>query len=247
MANRLKFFIFIAIFVFLSLQYSSLARRSVTNITNQVSSSYLGGMEFIKQAIGEHFNQKVQIETLGEENNRLKRSDLLLQTYKRKLNNILQANKKIPFGPNVELVEALSYEHISNYDRVWISMSDFNASKIYGLIKHGSTAGIVAQKDGKPLALLQGDKQCVFSVSIGKNDLPGVASGHGEYIHVNYIPLWMEPKVGDKVVTSGLDKIFMQGIDVGIVIEVKKDESYKTAIVEPFTNITTPNFFYVIK
>lgn len=247
MANRLKFFIFISIFVIISLQYSSIARRGVTNITNKAVSLYLGGVEFLKQSIDEHFNQKEQIKTLKMEKKKLVHSDLLLKVYKRKLNNILVANKKVPFGPDVELAEALSYEQISNYDRVWISMSEFNSSKIYGLIKNGSTAGIVTQKDGKPLALLQGDRQCVFSVAVGENNLPGVAMGKGKFIHVNYIPLWMEPKVGDIVVTSGLDKIFMEGIGVGTVIEVKKDESYKTAVVQPNINVTTPDFFYVIK
>ncbi len=247
MASRFKIFIFLAIFIVLSLKYSSVARRGVTNTTNEVLSNYFGGVEYLKEYAKKHFDQEERIEQLMLENEKLKRSDLLMKTYKGKLNNILLANKKVPFGPNVELVEALSYEHISNYTRVWIRMSDFNSSKIYGLIKNGSTAGIVAQKDGKALALFQGDRKCVFSVSIGKDRLPGVANGRGEYIHVKYIPLWMEPKMGDEVVTSGLDKIFVEGISVGKVVDIKKEESYKTVIVKPDITITTPDFFYVIK
>ncbi len=247
MANKLKIFTFLAIFAILSLKYSHIARQGVTNVTNEAISSYLWGAEYLREFIDKHFEQKEYIEQLIMENKKLKHSQMLMKTYKGKLNNILLANKKVPFGPDVELVEALSYEHISNYTRVWIKMNDFNASKIYGLIKNGSTAGIVAQKDGKALALLQGDRNCVFSVAIGKDRLPGVANGRGEFIHVKYIPLWMEPNVGDEVITSGLDKIFMEGISVGKVVDVKRDESYKVAIVKPYTTITTPDFFYVIK
>ncbi len=247
MTDKFKFFIILAIFLALSLKYSSLARKGVSNVTNEAVSAYLVSVSSIKNSFSEHFNQKANIQNLREENKKLKHSHMLMQAYKDKLDDILKANKKIPSNINVELVEALSYEQISNYERVWISMNDFNASKIYGLIKNDSTAGIVTQKDGKPLALLQGDKHCVFSVSIGRDALPGVATGKGEYIHVKYIPLWMNPQVGDKVVTSGLDKIFATGISVGSVIEVKKGESYKTAVVRPNTKAKTPDFFYVIK
>ncbi len=126
-------------------------------------------------------------------------------------------------------------------------MEDFNSSKIYGLISKGNTAGIVIAQDGKPLALLQGDSKCVFSVSIGKDKLPGVSVGKGEFIHARYIPLWMQPKVGDEVVTSGLDEIFPAGIPVGKVVKIQKEESYQSAIIKPNAVVNTPAFFYIIK
>lgn len=247
MSSKLKFVIFIAIFLILSWQYSAVARRGVTDATNSVVGSYLGIIEYAKSTLGEHFKQKEIIAKLQDENKKLERSSLLATAFAGKLNRILKANEKAPFGPTLELVQALSYEQISNYNRIWISMNDFNSSKIYGLIYKGSTAGIVISKNDRPLGLLQGDSKSVFSVSVGENRLPGVATGSGKYINVKYIPLWMEPKVGDEVITSGLDKIFVEGIPVGKVIEVRDEESYKTAVVKPNIVTNTPAFFYVIK
>lgn len=247
MANRLKFFIFIAFFVILSLQYSNIARGYVGDATNSIIEVYLGVTKYIKETITEHFDQKDEIQRLRAQNSKLERSSLLARTYASKLNHLLRANKKEQFSPKTELVKSISYEGISNYNRVWIDMNDFNKSKIYGLIYKGSTAGIVVAKNDRALGLLQGDDKCIFSVSVGKHGFPGVAMGKGEFINVRYIPLWMEPKKGDKVVTSGLDNIFVEGVLVGEVVDVRKEESYQTAIVKPNVKVDTPSFFYVIK
>lgn len=247
MSKKLQFVLLIVLFVGLSYKYGYIARRGVAEVTSNVAASYLFISEYIKNSIDEHFAQQETIKKLKAENKALERSSLLASIYGEKLNRILKANENEPFGPTLELVEALSYEQISNYSRVWVRMKDFNASKIYGLVHKGSSAGIVISKDGKALGLLQGDNKCVFSVAVGKNMLPGVAFGKGKLMHIKYIPLWMEPKVGDKVVTSGLDKIFVEGIHVGKVIEVVEEESYKMAIVKPDITTNNPRFFYVIK
>lgn len=247
MANKLKFFIFIAIFIVLSLQYSNIARGYVSDATNYVLDGYLGVLGYVKEGIVEHFDQKDEIQKLRKENIRLEHSSLLALTFANKLNRLLEVNEKSKFSPKIELVESLAYEGISNYNRVWIDMNDFDASKIYGLIYKGNTAGIIVAKNDRALGLLQGDSKCIFSVSVGNQMFPGVAMGKGEFVHVKYIPLWMEPKKGDKVVTSGLDNIFVEGVPVGKVVEVKKEESYQTAIVKPNAKVNTPAFFYVIR
>lgn len=247
MSSKLKFVLFISIFTFLSLQYSAVIRRSVFDVTNSVISGYLVMTNYIKDTIDGHFEQEKTIQTLKAQNEKLEQSSLLLVAFAGRLNRILSLHDKEEFDPKLQLVRALSYEQISNYNRIWLDMKDFNSSKIYGLIYKGSTAGIVVAKDERPLGLLQGDNKCVFSVAVGENRLPGVTMGKGEYLHVKYIPMWMEPKVGDKVVTSGLDNIFVEGIPVGEVVEVVEEESYKSAIVKPNVSSNTPAFFYVIK
>ncbi len=247
MTERLKFFIFISLFIALSLKYSHIARTYINDMTNFTINKYLNTTSYTKSSIASHLDQKKQIELLKNENTELKNIRLKSLTYKNELNSLLRLHKQKDFHPKIELVKSLSYENISNYDRVWIQMNDFNTSKIYGLIYNSSTAGIVISKNNRPLGLLQGDKKCIFSVKVGKDKLPGVAMGRGKDIHVKYIPLWMQPKVGDIVKTSGLDNIFTKGILVGKVIKVIKEESYQTAIVRPNVKVNTPEFFYIIK
>ncbi len=247
MSNRLKFIIFIGLLAFASLKYSSYARNSITDITKSFVGGYLHLKQYVNDNIETHFEQKKQIEELKKQNEELRRSSLLLTTFAGKLNRILENNNKETYKPKLQLIEALSYEQISNYNRVWIKMDDFNSSRIYGIVFQGNTAGIVISKNDRPLGLLQGDKKCVFSVSIGKKRLPGVATGNGEFIYVKFIPLWMNPKIGQKVVTSGLDKIFPRGIPVGEVVKIRKEESYQTAIVKPNAIVNTPAFFHIIQ
>lgn len=246
MSKKLRFAFFIAVFVFVSLQYSTIARGFIANLTNSVIKAYLDSVSYIEYRVTEHFNQKDEIQRLRVQNEELKRSALLSVAFAGKLNNILDINNKKEFNPEIALVHALSYVNLSDYDKVWIDIEDFNASKIYGLTYQGNSAGIIVEKDGKALGLLQGDAKCIFSVAVGEEMIPGVAMGQGEFIHVKYIPLWMSPKKGDKVVTSGLDNIFFEGIPVGEVVDIVQEESYQTAIVKPNTIPNTPAFFYAI-
>ncbi len=247
MSSRLKFILFITIVAIVSLRYSPYAINKVNDTINGLIETYLGLQRYVQENVSEHFKQKEQIVQLKEEVKNLKRSRTILISFAGKLNRLLEASGDKPYNPKMQLVESVSYERISNYNRVWMNMNDFNSSRIYGLISNGSTAGIVISKNNRPLGLLQGDNKCIFSVATGKDRLPGVAMGNGEHILVKYIPLWMEPKVGDEVVTSGLDNIFPIGIPVGKVMSIKKEESYQSAVVKPYSTSKTPAFFYIIK
>ena len=151
------------------------------------------------------------------------------------------------YEPRVQLVRALSYVNISDYDKVWLDKFDgYDESKIYGLIYQGKSAGIVVNKDGNPLALLQNDPKSIFAVSIGDEKIPGIAHGSKDGITVKFIPQWLNPKEGDEVVTSGLDGIFFSGISVGKVTSVIQESLYKSAAVKPYVNITIPSYLYVV-
>ena len=101
-------------------------------------------------------------------------------------------------------------------------------------------------KNGKSLGLLQGDSKCIFSVYIGDQKNPGVIFGNKSDMVVRYIPTWMNVKIGDEVYTSGLDNIFFEGVKVGKVTGVVKEEAYTSAIVQPYANISVPGYFHII-
>lgn len=246
MSKKLRFSIFAIFFIIISLRYSSVAREFISDVTNSIVKVYLDSIDYVDSKITEHFNQKNEIQSLRVQNEELKRSALLSVVFAGKLNSLLELNEKHRFNPKLALVEAVSYANLSDYNKVWIKMKDFNASKIYGLTYQGSSAGIIVEKDGNALGLLQGDSKCIFSVSVGEKMIPGVAVGKGEFMQIKYIPLWMNPKVGDKVMTSGLDNIFFEGIPVGQVVDIVQEESYQTAIVKPNVTPKTPAFFYAV-
>ncbi|MDR3346443.1 MAG: rod shape-determining protein MreC, partial [Campylobacteraceae bacterium] len=92
----------------------------------------------------------------------------------------------------------------------------------------------------------QYDPKSTFAVYLGSEKIKGIAFGAENSIEVRYIPLWTEPKVDDEVITSGLDNIFFEGVRVGKVTDVHKDESYFTAVVKPYAAISVPDFFHVV-
>jgi rod shape-determining protein MreC len=56
----------------------------------------------------------------------------------------------------------------------------------------------------------------------------------------------MNPQIGDKVVTSGLDGIFFAGVGVGVVREIIDEELSKTAVVEPYVKVSVPLYYHII-
>ena len=76
--------------------------------------------------------------------------------------------------------------------------------------------------------------------------MQGVAYGNRKEVLVKYISQWLQPKVGDEVMTSGLDKIFFEGIKVGVVTEVIEEESSKTVVVKPYITPSVPAYMHII-
>ncbi len=198
-------------------------------------------------SINEHFSQQKEIIKLRETNIRLENSAEVLGAFAAKLNDMLKLNGIEEYAPKVKLVRSVAYANINDYYKVWIDYKDFNSSRIYGLLDKGSSAGIVVEKDGNPMALLLGDSKSIFSVFVGADKIPGVVMGSKKQVHVKFIPLWMNPKIGDEVVTSGLDGIFFGGVSVGVVTKIIKEELSKTVVIKPYSKISIPSYYYIIE
>ncbi|KEA45939.1 rod shape-determining protein MreC [Campylobacter mucosalis] len=247
MKTKILLFIFVIFLVSLSIYKGSQISSVTINFGNFVSSAYLNAIQLVKDTINEHFRQVVQINSLREQNAELERSATLLATFANELNEISKNKNLAIYDPKIKLVRTLGYVNISDYNKFYISgFKDYNASKIYGLIYQGNSAGVVASKDDKPVALLQNDPKSIFSVYIGDEKIPGIAHGNKTGVVVKFIPQWLSPKVGDEVFTSGLDGIFFGGVPVGRVVKILEESSYKSAVIEPYLKANTPKFLYVI-
>jgi rod shape-determining protein MreC len=126
-------------------------------------------------------------------------------------------------------------------------MKDFNTSKVYGLVSGGVSAGIVTFKHDQPMALLNSDYKCSYTVFIGKKRAPGIVHGQNtKEMLVEFIPNWIKLEVGDEVYTSGLDNLFFAGLKVGKVLKITQSQGFQNALIEPYYDVTQPGYFHVI-
>lgn len=246
MKNKFYFVLLIAVFVAVSIYKGGVVKEIILSLNQFIVNSYVDFTTYAKNRINEHFRQVNEIQTLREQNVELERSATLLSTFADQLNSVMQDKNSSVYEPNIKLIKALSYVHISDYSKIWMKFDEFNSSKIYGLIYHGKTAGIVVSKNNLPMGILQSDPKCTFCVYIGSAKIPGVAVGNGKNMSINFIPSWLEPKIGDEVFTSGLDGVFFSAVPVGKIIEILDGDLYKSAIVEPYAKLSVPAYLYVV-
>lgn len=247
MKNKIRNTLILGFLIFISFYYGSVIKNNVLIFNDTVINAYYDSKNYLKEFISEHFNQAEQIRILREQNKILEEANALVSTFASQLNLFLEDKNSSQYFPQVSLVRAVSYVQISNYDRIWLSSSSFSGSKNRGLIYQGYTAGIAIAREGRPMALLQTDEQCVFSVVVGKEKIPGVVQGRNGKVIVKFIPKWEKIKAGDEVLTSGLDEVFFSGVPVGRVINVFSDDMYQSAELEPFAKIDLPSYMYIIE
>ena len=247
MKSKILFVLVIAFLAFVSLQKGESISAKFIGLNAWVVGTYDDTERFIKDKINEHLFQKEEIARLRAQNTELEKSAVLLDTFAHEINQISSDKNSSAYEPEVKMVRALNYSDIGDYNKIWLDkFSDFNTSKIYGLIHQGKTAGIVITKNDRPLALLQGDPKSIFAVFVGEGKIPGIAHGDNDKIVVKFIPQWLFPKIGDEVFTSGLDGIFFGGVGVGRVTEVVEESLYKSVIVEPYVKLSIPSYLYVV-
>lgn len=246
MNNKFKIFLLLIIFVFVSLRYGTDVRHFIGGINNKILATYVNIKNLVEDGINEHISQKDEIIRLRAENQKMQKSAILSIAFAGKLNELLKENNISSYNPNVKLVKVISYSNLNDYGKVWIEFDDFNQSKIYGLLHQGYAAGIAVQSDGHSQGLLLSDPKSIFSVYVGSTKMAGVAFGNRKEVLIKYISQWLQPKVGDEVVTSGLDGIFFEGVKVGVVTEVIEEESSKTVVVKPYATPSVPAYMHII-
>ncbi len=243
--NRYFFLILIVVLLAVKYNYNEFIKEPILNITYEIKSEYVNFVQNIRDFVQKHIEQKKSIEKLKKEVEELKKSADLSSAFAGKLRSLLQ-DKSTLYTPDLNITRAVSYVNLADYSRVWLDFKALKKDKIYGLLYQGYSAGIVVDQEGKSLGLLQGDAKCIFSVYIGDKKIPGVIFGDKDDMIVRYIPVWMNVKTGDEVYTSGLDDIFFEGVKVGKVTDIVKEESYISAIVKPYAKVLVPGYFHIV-
>ncbi len=232
-----------------ALYFSNSIQSPIISILNTIKSTYNNTTTSIQNTIYLHTQQAKHIQKLENELKQYKKNHLLMQEMASNINDYYKLNNsKLKNNPKVELVRAISYENFGDTNRLWIDIKDYNKSKIYGLTFNEFVAGIVINKNNKPLALLNRDFQSSYAVYVGNIKAPGIVKGNNnKNLTVRFIPAWFKIKKGDEVITSGLDGIFFKGLKVGRVLNIKTSQGYQNAEIEPYYKAKEPSYFYMIK
>ncbi len=242
------FTISIALFVG-AFYYTNTIQAPFISSLNYIKSSYHDTVEFFEDAISQHTFQAQHIRELENKLQKYEKDHLVMQQLASELKALFQENNStLKTSPKVELVRTISYAKFGDFNRLWLEVQEYNASKIYGLTYKELVAGIVIPQEGKPLALLNKDIKSSYAVYVGKQIAPGIVHGNNSHnLVVKFIPSWFDIKPGDEVTTSGLDKVFFKGLKVGRVLSVTKSQGYQNAIVEPYYQENDPSYFHMIK
>ncbi len=249
MNKELIGFLFLAFAILIGVfKFSNWIQDPFIGALNGVKSFYHEGVEKVGSTLEEHFNQQETIIRLQRENKKYQENNLLAQEFAVELNEMFKEhNSVLEISPKVQLVKTLSYAKFGDINRVWLDMKDYNTSKVYGLVSQGVSAGIVTFKHNQPLALLNSDYKCSYTVFIGKKRAPGIVHGKNtKEMLVEFIPNWIKLEVGDEVYTSGLDNLFFPGLRVGKVLEITQSQGFQNALIEPYFDVTQPGYFHVI-
>ncbi len=249
--NRKHFGFFFILIVLLvtALYYNNTLQTPLLKVSHYIKLSYFSSIDFVVNTYTEHINQKQHIIELRERLKRYEKNHLMMHQFATEINGIFEAtNTPLKISPQVELVKTIGYAKFGDINRVWLEMSDFNSSKIYGLTYKELAAGIVIEKNSNPLALLNSDYKTAYAVYVGKDYAPGIARGNAsENMVVEYIPTWIKIQEGDEVITSGLDNLFFNGLKVGKVLHVEIVKGYQVATIKPYFTQNKPSYFHVIK
>ncbi len=246
-------FIFLSIFIitiiFLLRKEDSFQDKFAT-ATLPIKESYLNIANSIKDSKDKYLEQAESIEKLKDEN-LLLRKYLYQQKIKIvKLEALHKYNEeKFNLHENILRVQTISYKKLNDFSQIYLTKgNELKEDKIFGLIQKNVVAGIAIKTDEPLKGILLSNQECQFSTFIGEKKRPGIAKGiDAKHMEINFIPKWSEINIGDKVVTSGLDNIFLPNIPVGIVTKVITQSTYKTAIIKVHADVLHPDFFYLVK
>jgi len=248
-----KKFIFILVISLISLllfQKEKKFQESFSVITLPIKTWYLDITNQVDNTLDKYTNQADSIEELKKENVLLRK---YLYNQKLTINQLQEySNTKVDkydFNDNVLHIQTISYKKINDFSYIYLTNNDeLKEDKIYGLIQKNVAAGIAIKSENQLEGILLSNEKCQFSTFIGEKNMPGIAKGIDEKtMEVNFIPKWSKITIGDKVVTSGLDNIFLANIPVGTVSKVLTRSTYKTAIIKTYADIFHPNYFYLVK
>ena len=111
--------------------------------------------------------------------------------------------------------------------------------KDMGVITPDGVVGKVSEVYGRAAQiLLLSDKESGVGAMLADSRIQSPVGGMGEpLLNLKYVAADDEVKVGERVVTSGMDRIFPKDLPVGTVVDVKPGMPFKKIRVQPAANL----------
>ncbi|WP_457561972.1 rod shape-determining protein MreC [Caminibacter pacificus] len=217
-------------------------KKNVIIAFNAIKETFLNLKKNINDELNAISNNKKLIKELEEKNKKLSfelsRLNAIFYTCK--------DLKKFKFirKPGLEFTQAVSYVKLPDFTSVYVTF-DKPVPHPIGLVYNNFAAGMIVKRVGNyGVALLNSNPKTSYAVYIGKNEIPGIFYGKENVI--KYIPKFKPIKVGDLVITSGLDNIFYKGALVGKITEIKEKKLYQEAKIKLFYDTLNPTYFYAV-
>ena len=250
MNKKLIFIALIVLASFVVFQKEEEFQKEFSFISIPVKKFFLGIENSLKSYVDTYFNQVDTIKKLKEENILLRKYLYHQEMIIEELENYSKSKvKQYDANSDVLRIQTISYKKLNDFSYIYLTGGErLQEDKIYGLIQKDVAAGIAIKNGDNLEGILLSNEKCQFSTFVGEDRMPGIAKGIDEKtMEVNFIPKWSKISIGDKVVTSGLDNIFLANIPVGVVTKVLTRSTYKTAIIKTYADVLHPNYFYLVK
>ena len=191
-------------------------------------------------------------ETLRRENGQLKLEVMQLQGKSAEadrlaaLLNFKQQQAKVPMvvarviGSNADANSAVIYLDQGQHEGIKKNMGVITPEGVVGKV-------IESYRDTCQVLLLT-DRDSGVGAMIANSRIQSPVGGMGEpLLNMKYVGNDDEVKVGDRVVTSGMDRIFPKDLPVGVVSEVKPGPSFKQIRVRPSASLEKLEEVIVLK
>ncbi len=232
----------------ISTKYNGVIKSFLLDFINPIKTVYLN----LTNISDSYLEQQKSIVKLKKENNQLNKLLIEQANYIEQLTKIyklLPSLSKKPYK-SIYLVDTISYIKLNKLNEIILTSPKnlkLKKNKLYGLMQKDVAAGIVRSINDKLYAYLLSNPKCTFSVTIGNDDISGIAQGDNKNgMIVKFIPRGSNIKIGDVVKTSGLDNIFFPNIPVGVVKDIKTLSTYKLATIDLYANLKKPGIFFLI-
>jgi len=241
--NKKFLFTFLLILIFVSYIFNvdRIISHKISTLNVAIKENYIYSLRVVSEFVSKYFYQVEQIVQLKNDIEKLEQYKILY------LSN--EINQTKDNNNTLAKTKVISYAKFDDFSKVILN-STLNINKISALItKDGYSAGIIKKENTQYIGYLNHHPKSNYAVFIGENNVSGITHGipQQEYIKIKFIPLWQDIKVGDKVITSGMDNIFPIGIKVGHIIKIKKLPTTQEALVKPYAKVYKQTYFYTFR
>jgi rod shape-determining protein MreC len=218
------------------------------------------GISVVIQKVKNLFNTYIFIIGKEEENKRLKED---INRFKRERNKYIEAeleNKRLreilklkSEEPRfVTVAEVFARDPTNWFQMLWINKGKNSgiARDMVAVTPVGPIGRVYRVFDEGANIILITDVNSSVAVRLQSSRIDGILEGGGgEICYLKYIPKKADIQIGERVITSGLDGIYPEGLLIGYVSDVKKEggEIFQIVEVKPAAELNAIEEVVILK